>query len=127
MKTKLFCIALAYTCFIQVGVSAESTTGTTVADGPIDIGSRLELFVDDFLVENIAGKVGLHLHHPEPQEIVLVTDKPWEGNTCCYYNPHNIFTGNRGNNGKTSKIIISIISFGSNRNLMSSTSSSFNC
>ncbi|MFA5687718.1 MAG: hypothetical protein WC959_00985 [Kiritimatiellales bacterium] len=54
-------------------------------DGPIDIGSQLELFVDDYLIENIQGKIGLHLHRPVPQEVVFVTDMPWEGNVCSYY------------------------------------------
>ncbi|MEZ6144325.1 MAG: hypothetical protein R3B91_02600 [Planctomycetaceae bacterium] len=25
------------------------------------------------------------MHQPSPQEVVFVTDKPWEGNTCAYY------------------------------------------
>jgi hypothetical protein len=49
----------------------------------IDIGSRLELFVDDFLIESING-VFLKLHNPLPKEVVIVFDKPWEGNTSAY-------------------------------------------
>lgn len=52
---------------------------------PLDIGSRLELFVDDYLIDNISGDASLHLHRPEAQEVVLTTDKPWEGNTSAYY------------------------------------------
>lgn len=52
---------------------------------PPDIGSRLELFVDDYVVDKLEGDATLHLHRPEPQEVVLVTDKPWEGNTSAYY------------------------------------------
>jgi hypothetical protein len=52
---------------------------------PIDIGSRLELFVDDRLIERMTGDVEQVLHEPEPKEVVLTTDKPWEGNTCAYY------------------------------------------
>ncbi|KPJ63530.1 MAG: hypothetical protein AMS15_00080 [Planctomycetes bacterium DG_23] len=48
----------------------------------IDIGSRLELLVDDYLIDQIRGKAELRLHHPHPQEVVLVTDKPWEGCMC---------------------------------------------
>lgn len=50
---------------------------------PLRIGSRLELFVDDFLIERMNG-AELVLHHPERREIVMVTDKPWEGNACHY-------------------------------------------
>jgi hypothetical protein len=51
----------------------------------IDVGSRLEPFVDDYLIDAMRGDVALRLHKPVPQEVVLVTDKPWEGNTCAYY------------------------------------------
>ena len=43
-----------------------------------DIGSRLELFVDDWLIERMDG-VSLELHHPVPREVVLQLDRPWEG------------------------------------------------
>ena len=51
---------------------------------PIDIGSRLELLVDDFLVDAMRGDVRLELHHPIPHEIVFKTDAPWEGNAAAY-------------------------------------------
>ncbi|MEQ8785792.1 MAG: hypothetical protein RIC55_05815 [Pirellulaceae bacterium] len=73
MRTTL-ALALVFT-FGLVGHAAE----------PIDIGSRLELFVDDFLIDETADDVALKLHEPEPKDVVLVTDKPWEGNTCAYY------------------------------------------
>lgn len=59
--------------------------GMAHAQQPVAIGDRLELFVDRHLVEQITGGASLHLHQPEPQDAVLVTDKPWEGNTCAYY------------------------------------------
>lgn len=46
---------------------------------PIDIGSRRELMVDDYLIDRLEGKAGLQLHRPAPQEIVLKMDRPWEG------------------------------------------------
>ena len=52
---------------------------------PIDIGSRRELFVDNHLVERLAGKAELRLHHPIPREIVMVHDEPWEGNNTTYH------------------------------------------
>ncbi len=52
---------------------------------PIQIGSRLELFVDDYLIEDITGGAELRQHEPAPREVVLFTDKPWEGNTSLYY------------------------------------------
>ena len=56
-----------------------------VDDRTVDIGNRLELFVDDFLIEKRTGDVEQHLHRPEPKEVVLTTDAPWEGNTSAYY------------------------------------------
>lgn len=48
-----------------------------------DIGSNLELFVDDWLIAKMEG-VSLKLHHPIPQEVAIIFDKPWEGNTSAY-------------------------------------------
>lgn len=53
-----------------------------------DIGSRRELFVDDFLIDRISGEAVLRLHHPVPREIVLSHDAPWEGSGSGY---HSIF------------------------------------
>ena len=54
----------------------------------LNIGSRLELFVDDFLIEQLRGDAELHLHHPRPRETVLVHDAPWEGTGSGY---HSVF------------------------------------
>ena len=42
----------------------------TQAVSPIDIGSRLELFVDDYLIDEIAGATQ-RLHQPQPQNVCL--------------------------------------------------------
>ncbi|HQX51392.1 MAG TPA: hypothetical protein PLY87_03230 [Planctomycetaceae bacterium] len=62
-------------------------TGSTTSSGgePIDIGNRLELFVDDHLIESIEGDVSRQLIRPEPREVVFETGEPWEGNTSGYY------------------------------------------
>ncbi len=49
-----------------------------VAPTVLDIGSRLELFVDSYLIDKLEG-AGLMLHHPQPAEIAITFDKPWEG------------------------------------------------
>jgi hypothetical protein len=56
-----------------------------VPQGPIDIGLRLELFVDHHLIDGLGGEAQLKLHRPTPAEVVLTADKPWEGNTSAYY------------------------------------------
>ncbi len=69
-----------------VGFALSWITGA-IAFGvePIDLGARLELFVDGHLVDSLQGDAKLHLHEPEPKEVVLVTDASWEGNTCAYF------------------------------------------
>jgi hypothetical protein len=51
---------------------------------PIQLGSRRELLVDDFLIDRLEG-VALTLHKPEAREVVLTCDAPWEGNTSGYF------------------------------------------
>jgi len=45
----------------------------------IDIGSRRELFVDAYLIDHLDPDLSLQLHHPTPRDVVLHTDRPWEG------------------------------------------------
>ncbi|NOY36573.1 MAG: hypothetical protein GXO83_03270 [Chlorobi bacterium] len=49
----------------------------------INIGSRLELFVDSFLIDKMINTC-LLLHEPVDEETVLYFDKPWEGAFCAY-------------------------------------------
>ncbi len=58
---------------------------TVVHAEPIKIGDRLELFLDNHLIDTIQGDVKQTLIRPEPKEVVLVADAPWEGNTSGYY------------------------------------------
>jgi len=44
-----------------------------------DIGSRLEMFIDKFLIESMEGAT-LKLHPPVKREIVMKFDCPWEDN-----------------------------------------------
>ncbi|MBI5687161.1 MAG: hypothetical protein HZC54_18980 [Verrucomicrobia bacterium] len=67
-------------CLLAAAVLAVEAS----ADSPLDIGSRRELFVDDYLIASMAG-AELKLHKPEPREVALVCDQPWEGNTSAYY------------------------------------------
>lgn len=52
---------------------------------PVEIGNRRELFVDDFLIDQMSDGVSQELIQPEPKDVVFVTDEPWEGNTSGYY------------------------------------------
>ena len=68
LSTVVVCLALA----------------TSAAAAPIEIGSRLELFVDDYLIGSMTSGACRVLHHPTPQEVSLRTDQPWEGNGVNY-------------------------------------------
>jgi hypothetical protein len=63
-----------------------------VPEETIDIGSQLELFVDDYLVDRMEG-VTQKLHSPIPREIALHLNQPWEGPDS--YDPVVIKDGDR--------------------------------
>ena len=51
----------------------------------VTIGNRRELFVDDTLIAKLEGSATLELQLPEPKEVVLTLNEPWEGNTSAYF------------------------------------------
>lgn len=73
-KTALM-IMLAAGLAVRVAVAASE---------PVDVSSRLELLVDDALIQRFGGSAQLQLHRPERKEIVFRTDEPWEGNASDY-------------------------------------------
>ena len=76
VKTMLWVCAAVLVC-AAVRTVGRAATGDEAA-GPLNIGSRLELFVDDYLIEKATG-VSLLLHEPQRAGKVLDFDKPWEG------------------------------------------------
>lgn len=50
----------------------------------IDLSGRRELFIDDYLISEMKN-VQILVHQPDPQEIAVQCDAPWEGNGCGYY------------------------------------------
>ena len=55
-------------------------------DGFQNIGDRLELFCDDYLIDTIRTTADRRLHTPVRRETVMVNDEPWEGNVSNYFN-----------------------------------------
>ncbi len=51
-----------------------------------DIGSRREVFWDDYLIESRYTTAEKKLHHPIKRELVMKCDKPWEGDNCYFFN-----------------------------------------
>lgn len=50
-----------------------------------DIGSRRELFIDRYLVDALTGGVGMKLQAPQPANVALQHDAPWEGRWTIYH------------------------------------------
>jgi len=80
MQRAIGATVLVLVSFGQVPAEADSTS-------PLKIGSRLELFVDDYVIESMDG-VRLRLQTPQPAGIVMNHDKPWEGTTSAF---HTVF------------------------------------
>ena len=66
---------LVFSLLLSVAAASANPAETTEA---LDIGSRLELFVDDHLIESMVG-ARLVLGRPQPAGTVLKADRPWEG------------------------------------------------
>ena len=67
-----------------LGVTSICALSTGSAQDAISVGSRLELLVDEFLVETMTDGARLQIHRPERREVVLRTDEPWGGNASGY-------------------------------------------
>mgnify|MGYP006285917827 CR=1 FL=1 len=61
-----------------------SNQGIPEEDPIMNIEDRRQLFVDRYLVARTKG-AELQLHKPVMREVVMVYDRPWEGNTCGYF------------------------------------------
>lgn len=77
------CFCLAFVLVVGAGVASAQEQA-----GPLDIGTRRELFVDSYLIESLNGGARQVLHHPTPRELAVDHDEKWEGNTCGY---HTVF------------------------------------
>lgn len=71
--------------FVTTSFALFLTATTVFSAEPVDIGDRLEFFVDDHLIGESKGDVRRQLIKPEPKEVVFETGEPWEGNTSGYY------------------------------------------
>ena len=81
MKGRIFTLALT---LLPLTLGQPLAEGGEEEEGePLEIGSRLELFVDDYLIESMEG-LRLQLQEPQSGGKVLSFDKPWEGTTSAY-------------------------------------------
>ncbi|QDT73110.1 hypothetical protein [Lacipirellula limnantheis] len=77
------CVLVGRTIAIAPLLAGEPSR-VPAAKSAADIGSRWELFVDDWLIDGMSG-AALKLNTPERREVVLVTDAPWEGISSAYF------------------------------------------
>jgi hypothetical protein len=61
----------------------------------VHIGTRVEMFVDDWLID-VMSHVELKLHPPQRREVVLTTDRSWEGKTSGMYTIVKLHNGKFG-------------------------------
>jgi hypothetical protein len=63
-----------------------SVEAQPVSNRSVSLGNRVEMFVDGWLIDtNRTRGISLKLNLPERREVVLTTDKPWEGKGSAYY------------------------------------------
>jgi hypothetical protein len=79
----LLCLMMAASSLEFGRYSAQAQRPTEQA---IDVGTRVEMFVDDQLIDPMRRRgISLELQTPVRQEVVLTTDKPWEGIFSAYF------------------------------------------
>jgi catechol 2,3-dioxygenase-like lactoylglutathione lyase family enzyme len=81
-------VAAQSICLVLAGKEPDAMNVERNASETIDIGSRLELLLDDRLIGELRDGASLELHHPVAREIALVHDAPWEGSASGY---HTVF------------------------------------
>jgi hypothetical protein len=84
MANRRVLAALGFVAMLCLAICSGPLLGGPSEDsGPLRIGSRLELFVDDWLIERTDG-VTKKLHSPTRQNAAIVVDKPWESPHIAY-------------------------------------------
>ncbi|MCC6486236.1 MAG: hypothetical protein IT364_01940 [Candidatus Hydrogenedentes bacterium] len=72
--------------FLGLLACVSAAVSPALAQGPaIPVGTSLQPLIDNYLIQGFKGKAQFELHSPVPREIVLVTNEPWEGNSCNYF------------------------------------------
>lgn len=75
--------ALLVAPLLAFGATETATRLGAIPAAPVDVGSRLQLFVDHHLIDRTDG-VRLKLHEPQAAGTAIVFDRPWEGVVSAY-------------------------------------------
>lgn len=83
-RRRIFSLAILWLVLFAVDSAARAGD---VDGGPVEIGSRVEMFVDQWLIDptRSLSNLSMKLHTPTRREVVLTTDKPWEGPDSAYF------------------------------------------
>ena len=76
--------SLLYNKLMIASLSVAAFGLAAVAQEPVEVGDRLQVMWDDFVVDTEKTTARRVQHHPEPMETVLRMDRPWEGDGCSY-------------------------------------------
>src|SRR3954470_20895494 len=80
------CLLYVSTAAASFGQSCDPAQAQPPAKQPTDIGTRVEMFVDERLIDPAHRHgISLELQTPVRREVVLTTDKPWEGIFSAYF------------------------------------------
>jgi hypothetical protein len=80
------CFTSQAALLIAIACCALGNTNTAAAEPTvINLAGQIETFDDPRVIDQLSGDLQHRLLRPEPKDVVLVTDAPWEGNTSAYY------------------------------------------
>lgn len=87
MNTRICkCLLYVLTAAASFGPSRDFAQAQPSAKRPTDVGTRVEMFVDERLIDPAHRRdISLELQTPVRREVVLTTDKPWEGIFSAYF------------------------------------------
>lgn len=68
---------------VVTAFAASTASGAGVGEEPVEIGSRLTLFLDHYLIAQMKS-AALKLHSPIPRGVVFTFDQAWEGGQSAY-------------------------------------------
>ena len=80
MRAGRAALAAVMMLLAPAGPAADPAAGSGRED-VVDLGSRVEMFVDSWLIREMKG-AALKLHEPVRREVVWQAERPWEGTWC---------------------------------------------
>jgi hypothetical protein len=83
MRSVIAIVSTRAAAFMMILLAALGAPANAASE-PINIGSRLEPLMDEYLINQRMGSLELKLHSPVRHRDAIVLDRPWEGNTSSY-------------------------------------------